>query len=455
MRKHEAQARGERRLSFSPLDQGRFGRMFRRLQPAPELPDELLTEIAECMRDRAGAQSSAGDNPEIPAAYTYLGQFADHDLTFDPASSQDRLNDPDALVDFRSPRFDLDCVYGSGPVDEPFQYEADAAHLLVEPNVLGEPDLPRNSRGTALIGEPRNDQNVILSQLHVVFIRLHNALVDRALTAGMTPGDAFPEAQRQARWHYQWVLIHDFLPRIVGAQTFAQVLTADAEGLPVIRRRHYRPKTGAYLPIEYSGAAGRYGPSQVRATYDLNSAVTGRPLLGAADDRPDAPSLRGCRPIPLGWTIEWPRFVSIHGSAPQLSRRIDGRLAPALFGLVCPPIDSLAALNLRRGQALGLPSGQDVARFLGCGRVLTGADIDAPAPTPLWLYLLKEAELLAGGEHLGPTGGRIVAEVVLGLLELDARSFINVDPQWQPEPPVARTTGELELSDLIHFAVTA
>jgi len=133
--------------------------------------------------DTGGGQTD-GDNPGLPAAYTYFGQFLDHDVTFDPVSNVDRLNDPDALVDFRSPRLDLDSVYGSGPADEPFQYEEEGVRLLVEANVNGEPDLPRNSRGTALIGDPRNDENTIVSQLQLAFLRLHNRFVQQAQDEG-------------------------------------------------------------------------------------------------------------------------------------------------------------------------------------------------------------------------------------------------------------------------------
>jgi hypothetical protein len=460
MRLHGSLARGERPVTRSPLDQGRFGRMFRRLPPAPELPDGQLADLAETMREAEDAQPgggwsaggrTAGDNPSVPAAFTYLGQFLDHDITFDPVSTLDRLNDPDALIDFRSPRLDLDSVYGSGPADEPFQYEADGLRLIIESNVEGEPDLPRSTRGVALIGDPRNDENTIVNQLQVVFCRLHNRFVEQVAAEGLEADGIFAEAQRRTRWHYQWVVVHDFLPRIVGPETLAQVLRVDDEGLPDIRRRFYKPKTNAYMPVEFSAAAYRYGHSQVRAAYDLNGVVTGRPIFLPREDVGPLDDLRGFRPIPRQWTVEWPRFVEIGGSSPQLSRLIDTKLTPGLFVLPGGG-GSLPFRNLKRGQALGLPSGQDVARFL-CQAPLTGAELGgAPEPTPLWFYLLKEAEVRSGGEHLGPAGGRIVAEVLLGLLELDKQSYVNVEPGWRPAPPVAPSVGQLSLGDLVAFA---
>jgi hypothetical protein len=203
------------------------------------------------------------------------------------------------------------------------------------------------------------------------------------------------------------------------------------------------------MPIEFSAAAFRFGHSQVRGIYDLNDSVLGRPVflpgaVGSLDD------LRGQRPIPQGWTIDWKHFVDLPGANPQPSRLIDTHLAEGLFTLPGKDLP-LPLLNLLRGQSMDLPSGQDVARFLRAP-ILTKAEMgDAVLePTLLWFYILKEAELQAGGEHLGPVGGRIVAEVVLGLLKLDKLSWINVDPTWTPTIPLAGD--HITLGDIITFA---
>src|SRR5437763_10303698 len=114
------------------------------------------------------------ENPTVTAGYTYLGQFIDHDITFDPVSVLTAANDPDALTDFRTPRLDLDSVYGRGPDDVPFLYDPDGVHLLIGRNAEGDDDLPRNSNGRALLGDPRNDDNLIVSQLTQGFLKYHN-----------------------------------------------------------------------------------------------------------------------------------------------------------------------------------------------------------------------------------------------------------------------------------------
>ncbi len=173
------------------------------------------------------------ENPAIPAGFTYLGQFIDHDITFDPVSSLDRFNDPDALQDFRTPRLDLDFVYGSGPDDQPFLYEADGKHLLLgedrdfDTTRNNRPDLPRNNATPrrALIGDKRNDENTIVSQLQTLFIRFHNKVLD---TVG---GNDFQKTQQIVRWHYQWIVLHQFIKTVAGWR--------------YVQHHYCRPKTNA------------------------------------------------------------------------------------------------------------------------------------------------------------------------------------------------------------------
>lgn len=212
-----------------------------------------------------------------------------------------------------------------------------------------------------------------------------------------------------------------------------------------ITRPHYKPRNNAYMPVEFSAAAFRFGHSQIRGVYDLNANVTARPIflpgdVGETDD------LRGFRPLPDGWTIDWPLFFPIDGSTPQPSRLIDARLAPGLFQLPGFASDaSLPLRNLLRGQSLGLPSGQDVAKHLRVD-VLADADVGPLVPTPLWFYLLKEAEVVANGEHLGPVGGRIVGEVILGMLEMDPTGWLSIEPTWVPPVPAG---ADFVMSDLV------
>ena len=430
----------------SPLFEGRFGRMFRTLHafdPGAEVVDALVKR----MRDEEGAPS--GDNDRIPAGYTYLGQFIDHDITFDPMSHLQKRNDPDALVDFRTPRFDLDSVYGSGPDDSPFLYEwgrpsKRGVELLVGVNPDDERfephDLPRNQQGRALIGDPRNDVHIVISQLHLLFVRFHNRVVDhvRASEPGLEGRALLEECQRIVRWHYQWIVMHDFLERVTGIA---------AEGF---ERQYFMWENTPYMPVEFSGAAYRFGHSMIRPAYDLNSEITEIPIFAAAEDADAREHLGGFRRLPFGWSVDWSRFFKTGRHVPQNSRRIDTKLSAPLFRLpsgVDPGRHPLSNLNLRRGRALGLPCGEDVAQAMGH---------DPPAelkgPTPLWFYLLHEAETSAGGRHLGPVGGRIVAEVLIGLLEGDPQSYLHQKPGWKPFLPAAEA-GDFTMPDLVSFTL--
>jgi hypothetical protein len=470
MRRHGSDIRGSKRVPESSVQSGRFGRMFRRLPACPKYGLPELTGLAESMREPSATPSGWApsqplqdhDNPAIPAGYTYFGQFVDHDVTFDPASSLQKANDPDALINFRSPRFDLDSVYGSGPYDEPFQYARDELHLLVPPNAAGFAEVPRNSDGVAIIGDPRNDENVIVSQLHLAFLRLHNRFVDQVTSEGQltTAPERFAEAQRRTRWHYQWVLVNDFLRRLIGDELLGQLYHRHKNRPPEIKLRYYRAKTSAYMPVEFSAAAYRFGHSQIRDRYALNPHVE-QPLFMPGDEHGGLVDLRGGQQVPPAWAIAWPFFFRLGPEEPQPSRLINTKLAPSLFDLPLhrpDEVQSLPLLNLLRGQQLDLPSGQDVARHLGT-RVLTSEELrgpdgaPVPEPTPLWYYLLREAEVMAEGKALGPSGGRIVGEVLLGLLEQDPMSYHNVVPEWQPDAGIPRTgvNDQLTVGDLLQF----
>jgi hypothetical protein len=458
------------------------------------------------------------ENPAIPSGYTYLGQFIDHDITFDPMSSLDRFNDPDALQDFRTPRLDLDSVYGSGPDDQPFLYDSDGAHLLLgedrdfDKQRNARPDLPRNDNldghlplekrkpRRALIGDKRNDENLIVSQLHTTFLRFHNRVLD-----GPAGGD-FQLAQQITRWHYQWIVLHDFLPRIVGADTYNAVV-GGIGATPILRFYDAKGRY-AYIPVEFSVAAYRYGHSQVRPSYALNSLVTApepkeQPfkdktakyhripvfsLVLPNEENQGRANLNGFRQLPDFWAVDWAFFfpgverhdvqssnLPANPVLPQPGYKIDTTLVDPLVSLPDhqdqpEPRRSLAVLNLLRGWRMGLPSGQSVAHFMGFD-ALTDAELfdsenagrkarrqqvfdanqDAFAENcPLWFYILREAEVASGGAHLGPVGGTIVAEVLTGLIMEDRFSFLSQWPKWRPTIKGAEA-GHFTMADLINF----
>jgi hypothetical protein len=443
----------------------RFGRLFGFLPVRPlsaEALDELLRRIE---------RSEGSDNPFIPAGYTYLGQFIDHDLTFDPTSQLEKVNDPHALVNFRTPRLDLDSLYGAGPSDQPFLYEwtteADRGVKLLVGGTADCADLPRNHQARALLGDARNDENLITAQLHLLFIRFHNSVVEHVReTQHISGAELLREAQRIVRWHYQWIVAHDFLRRVVGATTLDSVLPPDVTAAGV-RRRFYDPFPEPFIPVEFSAAAYRFGHSMVRDGYRLRHADTVESPVFRAPGDPDLPGdLRGFRPLRREREIQWDLFFELSDASPQLSRRIDTNIALALRFLPKQVNDEsvLARLNLRRARALELPAGPDVARAMGetplTERQLLlhvvadeGLRKELMRTVPLWYYILREAKALHGGDHLGPVGGRIVAEVLLGLLEADPSSYLRQWPAWRPELPPHN--GDFTMADLVRFTQSA
>ena len=417
----------------------RYCRLFPNLE-ALELPEREITRLAEAMTK----EDAQEDNPRIPAGYTYFGQFVAHDLTFDPAP----LKAGNAAArNYRTPRFDLDCLYGAGPTVAPHLYDrSDFGRLLLGEGRdskrlgTGESDLPRNQQGTALVGDPRNDENIMVSQIHVGLIRYHNAWM-RRLETSMTREDAFTVAQQQVQWHYQWVVLNDFLPLLVGERMIHDVLpTWRTKARPRTVFRCVPERVKPQISLEFAVAAYRVGHAMVRGEYSLNDWLDknyGRVPLFDDSARSD---LRGGRFLPPHWTIQWSRFLPTSPDAtPQASARLSPRISPALASIPGLSPSNLAERSLRRASSLGLPSGQRVARLLG----------EAPcAPDlqePLWIYVLREAAEAANGEHLGPVGGRIVAETFISLLTSDADSFVNREADWSP----ANGTAQFRLANLI------
>jgi hypothetical protein len=422
--------------------------MFRKLPPF-SMSDAEIKTLADSMIEPAGAF----DNPDIPAAYTYLGQFIDHDVTFDATSDLQGANDPDQIENFRTPRFDLDSVYGVGPEDSLSLYDKTRfGYLLVGRQgdaSSKEKDLPRNEQEIAIIGDARNDENVIVSQLHLAFIRFHNAVL--AAVSGGDPLVAFREAQRLVRWHYEWIVVHDFLKRVAGADRVRALLDAGSSLFDF--------RDAPFMPVEFSVAAYRFGHSMARNAYHLNDKLdlVRGPIDGGnvpifvpqlPANLPELADLRGRKALPRGWTIQWDRFLDVAPAAPaQRSRLIDTQISSALAVVpgFTPP--EVAVRNLKRGVSFGLPSGERVAKAMGL-------DVPPGGERPLWYYVLQEAETTMAGRRLGAVGARIVAEVFIGLLRSDPLSYLSVQPEWRPTLPdrTGVVTGEFELVDLLAFA---
>ena len=403
------------------------------------------------------------------AGITFFGQFLDHDMTFDSRSRLGFPSQPIKSANSRTPFLDLDSVYAGGPEATPELYDsADSIKLKVERGGQFE-DLPRNpTTKAAFIGDPRNDENLIISGLHTAFLLFHNKAIDyvRAQKSSLSNDAVFAEARRLTTWHYQWIILHEFLPLIVGQPVIDDVFKGAG--------RYYSPlHEGEFIPVEWQ-IVYRFGHSMVRPSYRANmKGDNGQPFFGMIFDpkgegSADPIDLRGGARAARRF-IGWQTFFDFGGtfsSQKRPNKLIDTKISTPLFHLPLgaiasgtPPV-SLMQRNLLRHLTWQIPSGQAIAREMGADQLSTGdlSELQPIAPaftqsTPLFYYILKEAEIMKGGDRLGPVGGRIVAEVFIGLLQLDPKSYLSVQPDWKPSLPVAGETPEsFRISDFLTFA---
>lgn len=451
----------------SKFYQGSFGRIYRGLpawspneQSEETLPKFFLDIANEEMIEVPGltpdiiaqdpayvADLETRFSSNIPAGYTYFGQFVDHDMTFDPATSLMRQTDPNGLLNHRTPRLDLDSVYGAGPIANPHLYDhTDPDKFLIEsiPNT-DLSDLPRNSQGRALIGDMRNDENALIAQLQLAFLLAHNTLVDRARELGLS--NPFEQARKTLRWLYQYIVWNDFIARIANDAIYRCALirkeTQDGRtkwelGLEDI----YNWKRQPFMPVEFSVAAYRFGHSMVRNSYQTNDPHRGeRNFAPIFNNRRNGQedTLHGFRPLRPENYIQWDWFLDMDSSPtpgfPQRARKIDTKLSNALAFLheepAGSPMNMLAFRNFLRGYRFQLPSGSDVARKMGYEPIPIEQERDS-----LWFYILREAESLPGknrGQMLGCVGSTIVCATIAGLLKGDPSSYYNMEPNWSPD----------------------
>ncbi len=468
-----------------------FGFLFGALQedetnllPTDRATRDGLIELGESMRD-AGKDSDSRDS-HIPAAYTYFGQFLDHDITLELESgklvdltSEDlaplsaKLID-EGLENARRATLDLDNVYGIGAPRDKTKMMLGIVSQSGDrpPNKDDENDLPRRPRNSsnlkedreALIGDPRNDENLVVAQMHVAFLRAHNRLIDQ--------GKKFQVAQRTLRRHYQHIVLHDFLKRIVDPRIVDDLIENG--------NRIYDPEgEHFFMPLEFSVAAYRFGHSMIRSSYNHNLNFPEATLNELFMFTAFSGQMAEFDTVPENWIIEWENLVPGFGEFDK-ARRIDTKLVEPLSELkdfdgstLSPVMKSLAVRNLLRGYLLRMPTGQAVARELrrklsGFRHVpiLKAQEIKAGAAsqrqvkvlekggflnhTPLWFYILAEAATRGDGQRLGPVGGTIVAEVLVGLIRRSENSILRMD-SWEPTLP-AENPGEFTLNDLLRFA---
>jgi Animal haem peroxidase len=500
-----------------------FGRMFPKLKPFS--PDADITAALADLAALSDAMLEPGGGVDTThgALYTYAGQFVDHDVTLDLQPQPDAffsfakntkrspLLDPagSTVFDYESKKLNLSQIYGGGPSVSPQLYASDGLHFLVPKNVNGVIDLPRRADGSAIIVELRNDENQILSQLHVAMLCFHNNLVD---ALGIKN---FAKAQKTVIQYYQYAILHDFMPTLFGQSVI--------DDLNAGNHKVYDPGADAarpIMPIEFSTAAYRFGHSLVRNAYSINPVIspdnknarntlfagvggatgpaggTGTPLTPVGD-------LHGGYPLTLDHQIDWRNFhedlfdPSVPGASLQVLKQPGGAdglhcIGQSMFGQPdsnAPgtgaglPIggpsgaqpsgsNSIQYRDFVRGLFYLLPSGQDVATAYGLTPIPPGQIVPSSIPgfgsgTPLFLYVLYEAFANNQGSattddfdntgtnadfqqaQLGPVGARICVDVLLRLLELDSN---GVPGSFTPAPPVAPAAGQFGISDLLRFA---
>jgi Animal haem peroxidase len=459
-------------------------------------PNGSKQQLSEGLREKlADAMTSgSGRGSKIPAGFTYLGQFVDHDLTFDKTNVmlRERVS-PAQLLQARSPSLDLDSLYGAGPSDPESArfYESDGLHLRMGKTAAADGleakdgfDLPRGAGSTAkakrlaIIPEPRNDENLAVAQTHLAFIRFHNRVLD-TLPASVPVGQRFAKARALVTRHYQWMLRTDFLPRICTPSVVNDVFTNGRKAFEV----GATPTDVPTMPIEFSVAAYRLGHSMIRRAYNWNKIFDDG--FGTLDllftFSAGSGDLGGGKRLPTTWIADFRRLYDFSTAGRDdlvvppakfnHAMRIDTKLSnPLAFLPGFPPDDAnLAFRNLTRARMVRLATGQQMATFLASkGVVLTkltkpqirdgskGVTLEAltdtqraklVTDTPLWFYVLREAELNQG--KLSEVGARIVAETFHRAMEGSEISIVR-NPGWHPTlGPDAST---FRMVDLLLFA---
>lgn len=446
-----------------------FTRLFDEDGPQHAVADLVALQTASGNPRTGPMIEAAGPlDSETPAGFTFFGQFIDHDLTLtiprqEPGPPLEQLSSRHQFFNARSGDLDLDSVFGFGP-----EHDLDNGGVLYRPDYKLKTgpdtgnsawDLARDARGVALIGDPRNDENVILAQLHASFVHAYNRMYDEETG---TRTERYIAARLRLMQTYQFIVLNDYVARFVPPEVLQDVTAKKAPVYAAMMARE--PRSQALIPIEFAVAVFRFGHSQVRPGYRMNrgpaSGAGTFPVPPPPPDPSQPPpvtpppppeSLNGGRPVPENLAFNHALFFSDATPRPaevNVARKIDTRLARPLFFLRFPGIpkadegtepdgnQQLAKRNLLRGRQMRLVDAQRAAHLAGVA-VLTPEQIDLANPqlrssTPLWFYTLREAEI-GGGERLGPLGGRLMAETFVGILNHAQSSFVRLQqPGWTP-----------------------
>ncbi len=487
---------------------GRFGVMFKNCTswgvdysetPGQSISPHDAADIASRLGSAGGLMDGKLEGNDcfsnVPAGYTFFAQFVDHDVTLDVTTS---LSDSDKragggdheiekLPNLRSASLDLDCVYGLGPEASPYLYREDGTGVMSTGNPANPDDLYRNAEGRALIGDPRNDENIFVSQMQLLFIRFHNRLM---------AGRSFEAAQREARFHYQYIVWNDFLKRICDPKVYDHMNTAllDAAKKKCDGDAKYDPK-GLFnlvdhcdrilMPVEFSVAAYRFGHVTVRSNYPVNKDT---PVVELFDERF---STLGFSAVPRDLVVDWRYLLPVEADvAPVMTKEFNHLLIDELISMPDPIVGkrasanerSLAFRNLLRGYVMGLPSGQcaaqkladlgipvNPAQNLGFDGIEGWEHLPDPmktklaAHTPLFFYLMREARVAGHGKNLGPVGSAIVLRT-FGSMLLNCKTYLTEKchltedelkkcahhETWRPLAEIAGDC-QLELADIVRY----
>jgi Animal haem peroxidase len=444
--------------------------------------DELMQKVVAlgvCMNDPLKCHNQLGGNSgdsTITSGYTYLGQFLAHEITFDKEPSLSPIN-------YRSPEIDLDSLYGLGPPRDGHLYR-DRLRLKVDQtqsndnlHVSFENDLPRDDEGKAIIGDPRNDENLAIAQMHVAFSRFHNVVVDDVVNSfNESEEQLFDRAREEVVKYFQWIIVHDYLPKIVGQDVVDRVRKDGLKGFKFAANESNQ----LFIPLEFSAAAFRIGHSMVRARYDWNFY---QPDVGLIDVFRQTRHSGKLIKLPSDWVMDWRRFFDFsdlgYPAAPSINmaKALDTSFALHIENIPDFPhkvsdkhLQAITIRNLIRAYDLGVPSGEEMAEHLEVEPRLSVEEFRATGQkhlledpifanrTPLWYYILREAEIetqaQGGVSRLGQVGGLIVAGTILEIIR-HSRYSIFRDTEWQPKfgrPGLVDGPRRFDMTDLLHTA---
>lgn len=420
----------EKRASFRTDNPEDFVRLFSELNPLVLSDDELRVLSDTMIESKNGLKK---DSKVISNGLAIFSQFLAHDITFERGSNLNKNNSIKNFKNDRTINLDLDCIYGQK--SQSFYYNKyDKDKLLLGQKYacgnLSWYDLQRNKNHIAIIPDARNDENIIVSRIHILFIQFHNKIVDYLRKRNDDENNSvFEEARKMTICYYHWLILHEYLFKIMDWTVFDRILKDGCQ--------YYTDATS--LPLEFTGAAFRTGHSQTRELNRIND-ITEKKLmeLGFFERMEEY--------------VDWRYLFNFGDGKCQFSKLIDTKVGSSFHKL--PFLKkgdeaSLPFLNLKRGIAYGLPSGEEIAKRMGFEPIEI-RETKYLSGTPLWYYVLREAEILGhNGEHLGPIGSTILGECFYTVIKSDNFSFLNVNPLWRPT--IGREIGKFNFVDMIQF----